>query len=150
MKIRVLNGQPCELCASPAPAKTWGGGKRSSSSAASKEDGDSYAEFPASLACGLNSGDSGSLLPLCPSLSRLTSPLIPPPQCSLETTYVYVDIHSVCYSCVFLEIMHTICLDSFILAMSDWPMCQASAILASSTAPSCKSSSQLTYQQFTP
>lgn len=134
----------------PSPSQDLGRWKAVQLSAASKENGDSCAEFPASLACGLNSGDSGSLLPFCPSLSRLTSPLISPPQCSLETTYLYVGIHSVRYSCVFLEIIHTICLDSFILATSDWPMCQASVILASSTALSCKSSSQLTYQQSTP
>lgn len=89
-----------------------------------------------------------SLLPFTFQIDQPS--LIPPPQCSLETTYVYVGIHPGCYSCIFLEMIHIICLDSFILAMSDWPMWQASVILATSTAPSCKRSSQLTYQWFTP
>lgn len=133
----------------PSPSQDLGRWKAFQLSAASKEDGDSCAEFPASLACGLNSGNSGSLLPFCPSLSRLTNPLIPPSPV-FSRNYLWICRHSLCYSCVFLEIIRIICLDSFILAMGDWPMCQASVILASSAAPSCKRSSQLTYQQFTP
>lgn len=97
------------------------------------------------LSCGLNSEGSGSLLHFCPSFPILTDwpTLSHPPQCSLETIDAYVGIYSIIYYiCMFLEITHIICLDLFILAMSDYPMFQASAILESSAALSYKRSSQ--------